>query len=177
MSTTGDFEDLLWSLEQAFGDPNRRETALRELYELKQTNKLFSWYAAKYQRLCTELDMSPEGRKAEFWYGLSQELKKGLFAVATTIRAMPFHQMVSHIQQIDNERLWAERRPARYAYPSEPSSQPSPQPTPTTSTPAAPVPAPAPTSGGEPMDLSAIGTRPVPSKPRHITQEQYQQRL
>ncbi|GME36195.1 hypothetical protein B0A49_13695 [Neofusicoccum parvum] len=97
LSTTGDFEDLLWSLEQAFGDPNHRETALRELYELKQTNKFFSWYAAKYQRLCTELDMSPEGRKAEFWYGLSQELKKGLFAVATTIRAMPFHQMVSHI--------------------------------------------------------------------------------
>lgn len=27
------------------------------------------------------------------------------------------------------------------------------------------------------MDLSAISTRPVPSKPRHLTQEQYQQRL
>lgn len=176
LSITGDFEDLLWSLEQAFGDPNRRETALRELYELKQTNKPFSWYAAKYQRLCTELDMSPEGRKAEFWYGLSQELKKGLFAVATTIRAMPFHQMVSHIQQIDNERLWAERRPTRYAYPSESSLQSLPtQPTPTTSTPA--VSAPTPTTGGEPMDLSAISTRPVPPKPRHLTQEQYQQRL
>ncbi|GME52119.1 hypothetical protein B0A49_10924 [Neofusicoccum parvum] len=81
-----DYEDLLRALERAFGDPNRNETASRELYDLRQTNKPFRQYAARFQRLCTEL-------------------------------------------------------------------------------------------GGEPMDLSAIGTRPIPSKPRHITQEQYQQRL
>lgn len=95
------------------------------------------------------------------------------------LRTLPFNSMVARIQEIDNEKASAKRHTPRHGYlagysaPNSSAQNSHAQ----TLHPVAPVPVPTPTTGGEPMDLSAIGTRPVPSKPRHITQEQYQQRL
>jgi hypothetical protein len=50
------FEAFVTSLEEAYGDPNRINTAERALAKLRQGNRDFVTYYAEFQRLMADLN-------------------------------------------------------------------------------------------------------------------------
>lgn len=52
-----DYDEMLQTLDNAFGDPNRRFNARSQIYQLRQNNKDFSIYFAEFQRLALEGEM------------------------------------------------------------------------------------------------------------------------
>jgi hypothetical protein len=70
-----DIDGLIRILERAFGDPDRKGTARRELQKCAQKNRDFSSYYAEFSRIMAVLQLTGEPKLAALRQGLSQELK------------------------------------------------------------------------------------------------------
>jgi len=62
-------------LEAAFGDPDSVATAERNIKEVKQMNREFSQYYAKFQVIPADLDWNPSALRNVLRSGLSEEMK------------------------------------------------------------------------------------------------------
>lgn len=153
-----DEEALIAHLELAFGDPDRKGTAQRQVQTLRQKNREFSAYFAEFNRYVQDTGYNDEAKKAALMVGLSQELK-GLLVHSDT-QDMGLQKLASHCQKLDNRyraNLAASPqsvRPQGPAYSIPPvnrffSSSPAPS-----SPPVYPS-----LSPSEPMDLSVVQTR------------------
>jgi hypothetical protein len=69
------FEAFVTSLDEAYGDPDRVNTAKRTLAKLCQGNRDFVMYYAEFQRLIADLDWNDTAKQATLHRGLSEELK------------------------------------------------------------------------------------------------------
>jgi len=58
-----DIDALIKILNDAFGDPDRVATAIRELRSLKQANREFSLYLADFQRLSAETNWNEAAKR------------------------------------------------------------------------------------------------------------------
>jgi hypothetical protein len=71
----GDFEAFVTSLEEAYGDPDRINTAERALAKLRQGNQDFVTYYAEVQCLIVDLNWNDAVKRAALHRGLCEELK------------------------------------------------------------------------------------------------------
>jgi hypothetical protein len=71
----GNFEAFVTSLEEAYGDPDRMNTAERGLAKLHQGNRDFVAYYAEFQRLIADLNWNDAAKHAALHCGLCDELK------------------------------------------------------------------------------------------------------
>jgi hypothetical protein len=69
------FEAFVTSLEEAYGDPDRMNTAARALTKVRQGNRDFVTYYAKFQRLIADLNWNDTAKRAALHRGLCEELK------------------------------------------------------------------------------------------------------
>jgi hypothetical protein len=69
------FEAFVTSLEEAYGDPNRVNTAERALAKLRQGNRDFVTYYAEFQRLIAHLNWNDAVKHVALHRGLCEELK------------------------------------------------------------------------------------------------------
>jgi hypothetical protein len=69
------FEAFVTSLEEAYRDPNRVNTAKRALAKLHQGNRDFVTYYAEFQCLIADLDWNNAAKRAALHRGLCEELK------------------------------------------------------------------------------------------------------
>lgn len=154
-----DEEALIAHLELAFGDPDRKGTAQRQVQTLRQRNREFSAYFAEFNRYVQDTGYNDEAKKAALMVGLSEELK-GLLVHSDT-QDMGLQELASHCQKLDNRyraNLAAapqSTRPQATAYYTPPvnrffTSSPTPPSPPVYPSPLA----------GEPMDLSVTRTKP-----------------
>jgi hypothetical protein len=71
----GNFEAFVTSLEEAYGDPDRVNTAKRVLAKLRQGNRGFVAYYAEFQRLIADLNWNDAAKRVALHRGLCEELK------------------------------------------------------------------------------------------------------
>jgi hypothetical protein len=71
----GNFEAFVTSLEEAYGDPDRVNTAERALAKLHQGNRDFVTYYAEFQCLIVDLNWNDAAKHAALHRGLCEELK------------------------------------------------------------------------------------------------------
>jgi hypothetical protein len=69
------FEAFMTSLEEAYGDPDRVNTTKRALAKLRQGNRDFVTYYAKFQRLIADLDWNDAAKRTALHRSLCEELK------------------------------------------------------------------------------------------------------
>ena len=102
-------KDLIKYLELAFGDPDERGTAQRELHKLRQANRPFSDYLADFRRIADRTEYDEEAKHAALITGLSNEIQQALFTVDLS---RSLEETVATIQKIDNKiRAFAARTP------------------------------------------------------------------
>ena len=155
-----DMEAFYTKLQLAFGDPDRKATAQRELRQLRQKNKEFYLYLSDYQRLVPDTGFDDEAKRSILLDGLSDELKSALITVDLPTS---LDDTIQILQKIDNRFRSVQasiRKPFSYGS-SRSSSAPSTPTTKTSSTPSTPVPRPAPISPADTdaMDLSTSRRR------------------
>jgi hypothetical protein len=92
-------------LENAFGDPDRRATAERQLERLRQANREFSLYFADFQRLVADVDWNDGAKRHALMRGLGVELKDALVTVELPEDLSGF---VALLKRLDN-RIRARR--------------------------------------------------------------------
>jgi hypothetical protein len=90
------FMDLL---EQAFGDPDKQQTAQRELEKLQMKKDPFSTYMATFRRFMADTGYDSVALKAKLLNGLSQELKQ--LMLHQDVPAA-FEDLVALLQKLDN---------------------------------------------------------------------------
>jgi hypothetical protein len=73
--TLGNFEAFVTSLEEAYGDPDRVNTAERALATLCQGNRDFVAYYAEFQCLIVDLNWNDVAKRVALHRGLCEELK------------------------------------------------------------------------------------------------------
>ena len=144
-------QELLAVLDQAFGDPDEAGTAQRKLSEMRQANRPFADYYADFQRYAPLSGWNPAALKFQLLRRISVELTALLHTVRT--QTMTFEQLAEECQYIDSSVRAAAAATRATGRSSLPPSGRTPV-TPAASAP--PVSAPAPSSGGDPMDLSAV---------------------
>ena len=71
-----DVASLLTMLERAFGDPDKKATAQRELRSLRQKNREFHVYLSDFQRLIPDTNFDSEAQRSALLNGVSDELKQ-----------------------------------------------------------------------------------------------------
>jgi hypothetical protein len=71
----GNFEAFVTSLEEAYGDPDRVNTAEWALAKLHQGNQDFVTYYAEFQRLIADLNWNDAAKCMALHHGLCEELK------------------------------------------------------------------------------------------------------
>jgi hypothetical protein len=71
----GDFEAFVTSLKEAYGDPDRVNTAEQALANLCQGNRDFVTYYAEFQCLIADLNWNDAAKCAALHHGLCEELK------------------------------------------------------------------------------------------------------
>jgi hypothetical protein len=71
----GNFEAFVTSLEEAYGDPDRVNTADRARTKLRQGNRDFVAYYAEFQRLIADLNWNDVAKHMALHRGLCEELK------------------------------------------------------------------------------------------------------
>ena len=71
-----DLEDMIRFLENAFGDPDRKASAQRELQTLKQKNQDFATFIAEFLRVAPDAEFNEESQKAMLLSSLSRELRE-----------------------------------------------------------------------------------------------------
>ena len=152
-------------LQLAFGDPDRKATAQRELRQLKQKDREFYLYLSDYQRLVPDTGYDDEAKRSILLDGLSDELKSALITVDLPAS---LDDTINVLQKIDNRFRSVQaslRKPFAYGTTRSSSapSIPTPKVSSGTSTPGTSTPAPRPTppSSSEPdvMDLSTSRRR------------------
>ncbi|TKA56069.1 hypothetical protein B0A49_13695 [Cryomyces minteri] len=150
-------EDLIKLLERAFGDPDRKATAQRELRKLKQANRDFHQYLADFQHLAPESEYNEEAQKSFLMDGMCNELKSIMIGFDVPEK---LDDCVALLQKLENRRkavMVTSREPSftpcipRVSLPKTSSSAPfsSYTPAPSTIAPSSSV------SDSDPMDLSA----------------------
>jgi hypothetical protein len=157
------FEAFVTSLEEAYGDPDRVNTAERALAKLRQGNRDFVAYYAEFQRLIADLNWNDAAKRAALHRGLCEELKDIL---STQDLPEEWSRYVALVKKRDMQYR------ARKAESHRPSGQNRPTSTPAVrnTSPVPAQPAPHPTSSGSghlgpaPMDLSAAGRRLSPEE-------------
>lgn len=92
--------DLIKYLELAFGDPDERGTAQRELHKLRQTNRPFSEYLADFRRIADRTEYDEEAKRAALLSGLSNEIQTALITVDLS---RSLEETVATLQKIDNK--------------------------------------------------------------------------
>lgn len=128
-------------MENAFGDPNRKGTAQYVLQNLRQANQDFSSYLAEFNRHVQYTGWNEEAKKSFLQAGLSAELRYHLVIVDS--EGMILQKLIKTCLSIDN-RLRAAQNASRIVHRN----------------PVRAAMAPATLPAEEPMDLSAIRTRP-----------------
>ena len=101
-----DYEDILDTLERAFGDPNRVNNARKELFRLQQNNREFSVFFAEFQRLALEGEMSEESLPTLLEQSINQELKGML--VHNQPPAWDYQEFAKFLQELENRRQYYE---------------------------------------------------------------------
>jgi hypothetical protein len=76
-----DLKDFCQLLENAFGDPDRRATAERQLERLRQANREYILYYADFQLLIADVEWNDGAKRHSLMRGLSTELKDFLVTV------------------------------------------------------------------------------------------------
>ena len=94
-----DVSELITKLELAFGDPDRKATAQRELRRLQQANREFHVYLAEYQRLIPDTGYNEEAKRSILLEGISNELKS---AILTLDLPTDLDEVIQILQKIDN---------------------------------------------------------------------------
>lgn len=74
-------EEMLNTLEQAYGNPHRRQDAADDLRRLYQNNNPFYAFWAEFQRLAAETEMPEATYFVELGYRVSHEFQQALSAV------------------------------------------------------------------------------------------------
>jgi len=94
------FEEFVKSLRAAFGDPDPRATARRDLFRLHQGNSSAADYAAAFQRAAVRTKWNSEALKDIFDEGLNDELRREL-----STRDLPdnFVDYVPKVIALDNQ--------------------------------------------------------------------------
>lgn len=69
------YGDILGILERTYRDPNRVYTARTKLFRLRQTNKEFSVFFAKFQRLGLKAEMTEESLATLLEQAVSKEIR------------------------------------------------------------------------------------------------------
>ena len=92
-------DDLILTLRTAFGDPDRKATAQRELKSLKQRNTEFSVFVAAFQRWAPDTDFKQATLISFLSDAISQELKQ-----ATVMVDIPnkLDQYITILQKADS---------------------------------------------------------------------------
>ena len=158
-----DMDAFYTKLQFAFGDPDRKATAQRELRLLRQKNKEFYLYLSDYQRLVPDTGFDDEAKRSILLDGLSDELKSALITVDLPA---PLDDTIQVLQKIDNRFRSVQaslRKPFSYGA-SRSSSAPSTPSAPNIKTSSGPTtPAPrsthTPSSDSDVMDLSTSRRR------------------
>lgn len=154
-----DEEALITHLELAFGDPDRKGTAQRQIQVLRQKNREFSAYFAEFNRYVQDTGYNDEAKKSALMVGLSEELRSLL--IHSNTEDMTLQELASHCQKLDNRHRANLAASPQYSRPRNTVfATPSPGRFFTNaSTPPSP-PGYSSTPSGEPMDLSAAQTKP-----------------
>jgi hypothetical protein len=101
---TQSFKKLIKQLRTVFGDPHRKERALRDLAALRQTNKSFTEYFVRFQTLLAEAggnqwdDMI---KKSYLERGISVELSSRM--IGCTSLSQSFEEFVSKLQLVSDQ--------------------------------------------------------------------------
>jgi hypothetical protein len=74
-------EEMLKTLEQAYGNPHKRQDAADDFRRLYQNNTPFHTFWAEFQRLAAETEMPESTQLEELGYRVSAELQHALLAV------------------------------------------------------------------------------------------------
>jgi hypothetical protein len=159
----GNFEAFVTSLEEAYGDPDRVNTAERALAKLCQGNRDFIAYYAEFQCLIVDLNWNDAAKRAALHRSLCEELKDIL-----SIQDLPedWSRYVALVKRRDMQYRARKAETHRSSGQTKPATMPtahntSPNPTQN---------APHPTSSGSghfgpaPMDLSAARRRLSPEE-------------
>ncbi|KAK4689460.1 putative transposase, partial [Tremellales sp. Uapishka_1] len=73
-----DYEEFLDELRQAFGDPNRKKTAERELRRLRQGTSSVPEYYSRFLRYRAAVDWNESALRAQFEEGLNYTIKQAI---------------------------------------------------------------------------------------------------
>jgi hypothetical protein len=92
------FDAFITSLEEAYGDPDRANTAERALSKLRQGNHDFVSYYTEFQRLVADLQWNDAAKWAALHRGLSEELKDIL---STQDLPEDWSRYIAHIKKRD----------------------------------------------------------------------------
>jgi hypothetical protein len=148
------FEAFVTSLEEAYGDPDRVNTAERALAKLRQGNRDFVAYYAEFQRSIADLNWNDAAKRTALHRGLCEELKDIL-----SIQDLP--EDWSGYVALMKKRDMQYRAQKAEAHRSSGQTKPATTPTARNTSPHPTQNAPHPTSSGSghfgpaPMDLSA----------------------
>ena len=93
-----DVAGLLAILERAFGDPDKKATAQRELRFLRQANKEFHVYLSDFQRIAPDTNFDEEAMRSALLEGISDELKQ---LMVTQITPEDLDELVTLLQRLD----------------------------------------------------------------------------
>ncbi|KAF5496787.1 Retrotransposon-like protein 1 [Colletotrichum aenigma] len=99
------FAGYVKALQSLFLEPNEKRQAERDLAHLRQT-KSTSLYAAEFQRIASQLDMTNESKVFAFYQGLKDDVKDEM---AKVDEPPSFRDYVEHAVKIDN-RLFERRK-------------------------------------------------------------------
>ena len=96
-----DVAGLLAILERAFGDPDKKATAQRELRSLRQANKEFHVYLSDFQRIAPDTNFDEEAMRSALLEGISDELKQ---LMVTQITPEDLDELVTLLQRLDTRQ-------------------------------------------------------------------------
>ena len=96
-----DVAGLLAILERAFGDPDKKAAAQRELRSLRQANKEFHVYLSDFQRIALDTNFDEEAMRSALLEGISDELKQ---LMVTQITPEDLDELVTLLQRLDTRQ-------------------------------------------------------------------------
>ena len=94
-----EIQDFITFLETAFGDPDKKGTAQRELRKVTQRNREFSVYLTEFMRHASETGYNDEATKQILKEGLSSEMKTLL--VSITDEPDRLQDLITLLQRMD----------------------------------------------------------------------------
>jgi hypothetical protein len=111
-------DEFIQELQKAFGDPDEKGSAERELQRLKQNGGPVATYWAQLRRLSTVLSLDDVSTRIYFLTGLDQKVKEWL-ATQIDQGSWDLQKLINNITMYDNQarQLQALSRP-RYTTPS-----------------------------------------------------------